>query len=57
MSGHRSVCFGTFWRASVGVIVGVWVVDAVTVGGGKATGIEEVLIGLALIGCRRGRYV
>lgn len=46
----------TFWRAGIWVIVGVWVINAVVVGGGMAAGIEEVLIGFTLIGCWRGRY-
>lgn len=47
----------TFWRASIWVVVGVWVINVVTVGGGEATGIDEILIGLTLIGCWRGRDV
>lgn len=39
------------------IVVGVRVIKAVTVGGGEAAGIDEVLIGLTLIGCWRGRYV
>lgn len=30
-------------------------IKAVTVGGGEASGIDEVLIGLTLVGCWRGR--
>lgn len=44
----------TFRRASVRIVVGVWVVKAVTVGGGEAAGVVEVLVGLAPIGCGRG---
>lgn len=47
----------TFWRASIWVVVGVRVINGVTVGGGKATGIDKVLVGLSLTGCRRGRDV
>ena len=47
----------TFWRAGIWVVVGVRVINAAAVGGGKATGVEEVLIGLTLKDCRRGRYV
>lgn len=42
---------GTFWRASIWKVVGVRVIQAVTVGGGETAGIDEVLVGLTLIGC------
>lgn len=47
----------TFRRASIWVVVGVCVIKAVTVGSGKVTGIDEVLIGLTLTGCWRERDV
>lgn len=58
----RGVCFrergrGTFWRASIWVVIRLWVIKAVTIGGGKAAGIDKVLIGLNLTGCWRCRYV
>lgn len=49
-------CF-TFWRSSVRVVVGAWVINAVTVGGGQATGVDEILVGFTLAGCWRGRDV
>ena len=53
------VCAGcfTFWRAAVGIVVGVRVIKVVAVRGGKATGIDEILIGLTLAGCCRSRYI
>lgn len=48
----------TFWRAGIRIVVGVWVIKvAVTVGGGEAAGVDQVLVGLPLNGCRRGRNV
>lgn len=44
----------TFWRSSVRVVVGAWVINAVTVGGGQATGVDEILVGFTLVGCWRG---
>lgn len=48
----------TFWRAGIRIVVGVRVIKvAVTVGGGEAAGVDEVLVGFTLNGCRSGRYV
>lgn len=50
---------GTFWRATVRIVVGVWVIKAVSVGGGggEAAAVVQVLVGFAPIGCRWGSYV
>lgn len=51
---------GTFWRATVRIVVGVRVIKAVSVGGGgggEAAAVVQVLIGFAPIGCRRGGFV
>lgn len=47
----------TFRGSSVGVIVGVRVINAVRVGGGKVTGINKVLIVFTLVAYWRGRDV
>ena len=39
----------TFWGATVGIVVGVRVIKVVTIRGRKAAGMDEILIGLALI--------
>lgn len=54
MEKNRNTTFG---GATIWVVVGVRVINAVTVGSGQVTGIDEVLVGLTLIGCRRGRNV
>lgn len=56
-AAHPVSAYCTFRWASVREEVGVWVINAVTVGRGKVTGVDEVLVGLTLSRRWRGREV